>query len=831
MSRNIQIVEIENYKCNRVNLEKYENNIENICNVLTNNNNGYHLQYNNIDDVILFGDLDNLESEIKFDDILEELSNYFNIEVDDIAYTLSKKENSIFSYHWSFNNYYCSVQQLKLYMVEFIKQYPQYNKYIDTSVYKNNSLFRLPMQTNSLKKFPHEIIKGTMKDFIFLNIPLKCQKLPEFRSKIIINNIVVEDNEDEDEDEYEDNEINDNEDKTKTINNKLIFNVNKTKKDFIINLLDIVASNKYDIFEFWIKAGLIIKNEIDSFSTFKNFSKKSIKYNKNDVKIQWDTLKKSYNKNLSIYTLMMWAKSDNITQYNLLKIEYLQSNKNYFNNKDFLTTGSISDYFSLCVDKFIFLDMQIYFFNGVYWKKDINFTILHNYLDKEYRIKLFNESQQYDKLFMLKYEATQTERDAHLIKMTKIRKLIEQLRNVAYRETLIKDIIHKITNNDIKMDMNPYLFGFNNKIYDLKQGLFIKAEPSQYISITTNYDFDEDYDTDNKKLYINELIKKILPDEQIRNYYLTLLSSGLDGIPLELFVIANGGGRNGKGLLHELTQNSLGEYAYILPVNILTDGIKTGGGSNVDIALIHNKRWVVSREPEENKKLQCGTLKELTGGCEIKARMNYSNNNYVKIAASFFFECNDKPLLNSGGVSIEERLIDVNFPNKFINKDKYDKLSEEEKKTTFIKNSYFKSDEFKQEYKQALFLILADYYKLFINNNRELITPDEIIKRNKEYLQKSDELLGWFNDKYILSDDDKAKIKLKAVYENYKGSEYFNNLTKEKKRVNNYKNFIEKLQTNSFLKKYILYDSHETYYLIKHKIFIEEYDENEEDNL
>ena len=46
-------------------------------------------------------------------------------------------------------------------------------------------------------------------------------------------------------------------------------------------------------------------------------------------------------------------------------------------------------------------------------------------------------------------------------------------------------------------------------------------------------------------------------------------------------------------------------------------------------------------------------------------------------------------------------------------------------------------------------------------------------------------------------------IKLKIVYEKFKYSEYFYNLNKSKKRDNNYKNFVEKMQRNMFLKKYI----------------------------
>ena len=48
------------------------------------------------------------------------------------------------------------------------------------------------------------------------------------------------------------------------------------------------------------------------------------------------------------------------------------------------------------------------------------------------------------------------------------KKKIFELRNYDKRCKYINEIICKITNDDIKFDENPYLFAFNNKIFDLK---------------------------------------------------------------------------------------------------------------------------------------------------------------------------------------------------------------------------------------------------------------------------------------------------------------------------------------------------------------------------
>ena len=102
---------------------------------------------------------------------------------------------------------------------------------------------------------------------------------------------------------------------------------------------------------------------------------------------------------------------------------------------------------------------------------------------------------------------------------------------------------------------------------------------------------------------------------ELKKLYLTILSTGLDGIALEKFILANGSGGNGKGVINELVQEMLGNYAYVLPVNILLDPLKTG--SNPELANMNNKRLVIAREPDRNLKFNCATIKEITGGSEL----------------------------------------------------------------------------------------------------------------------------------------------------------------------------------------------------------------------
>ena len=65
--------------------------------------------------------------------------------------------------------------------------------------------------------------------------------------------------------------------------------------------------------------------------------------------------------------------------------------------------------------------------------------------------------------------------------------------------------------------------------------------------MTCGYNFIERNEEDNKT-ELHKLLNTTFPEEDLNTLYLTILSTGLDGIPLETFILANGTGGNGKGL-------------------------------------------------------------------------------------------------------------------------------------------------------------------------------------------------------------------------------------------------------------------------------------------
>jgi len=395
-------------------------------------------------------------------------------------------------------------------------------------------------------------------------------------------------------------------------------------------------------------------------------------------------------------------------------------NFNELKINDHFDTARISQHFKdLNGDLFLYVNDQLYYFNGVYWEKDSKkLSHLNNFIGSEYFEYLTDVLNKLDNENSKQKDMDIKQRNC--AKLLNMRKELSRLLNHRKRKDYIDDIICKITNNDVKFDETPYHFAFKNKIYDLKKKKFITPNPKQYISFTTGYEYEKPSD----KLVdeLDTFISTIFPQPELKHLYLTILSTGLEGLNLEKFVIANGGGGNGKGVLNEFAKDVLGDYCYVMPSNVLLAPLKTG--SNPEIANMNNRRLVFCREPDISNKINTATMKELTGGEEINARLNHSNDTKTKLKCTLILECNEKPRLNEVNDAVARRIIDIPFKSTFVDTDIYNKLKDNQRENIFIVNPYYKSKEFKEKYKLAFFHILINKYNEYIKNDSKLPITD-----------------------------------------------------------------------------------------------------------
>ncbi len=593
-------------------------------------------------------------------------------------------------------------------------------------------------------------------------------------------------------------------------------------KNEVKNYIDLCI--EYDVFkkisgyQNWLIIGLLIKNTFgdEGIDLFNEISSLMPKYDgEQQCKQFYNDLNRrifSNDKNpITLGSLIYIIKETDETIYN--KINTQKKTKSEYNILFDLSTGNLGNYFKNIHKpkiSFIFSNGKLYYFNGIYWKEDDieNKPILNNYIDEVLYIELFKLYQKYELELQNKREDKSKE-------LKEIKKNIQKLRDHQTRKKYIGDICCKLTNNDIIWNNKHNLFCFENKVYNIDENKFVEPKQDYYINMSCGYNYNDNYDLNLLK-DIENFINQIFPNPEIRNTYMTVASTSLSGLTLEQFTLANGCGGNGKGVLNELLLESIGNYSYVIQPNLLTSPIKLG--SNPELANCDSKRLVLFREPEGEYTFNCAVIKELTGGSEINARLNYSNKTKTKICMTLIGECNKKPKLSESGESIQRRLIDIHFEAKYVDKSEYNLLDEEERKNVYVKNIYYKSPEFKEKYKQALFIILTKYYNNYKNNSYQLNIPDCVKFRNMEYMKMSDDYYNFIEDNFEKTDNKKDIIKLKEVYEIYKNTEDYSNLSKEQKRKNNYKNFTSNLETNLFIKRFIKTDSDKTKILTNYKL-------------
>ena len=338
-------------------------------------------------------------------------------------------------------------------------------------------------------------------------------------------------------------------------------------------------------------------------------------------------------------------------------------------------------------------------------------------------------------------------------------------------------------------DNKPYIFAFKNKAFDLKTGLPYDIKKEDYITQNTGRDYVNP--TDEQLDVVAKVFNSIFPDPEVGKCYLSVLRLCLSGEHPEKLFIANGQGRNGKGLINELAFKLLGQYAYKMSIEVLTKEVKKTG-ANPELANLHKMRMVVSSEPEDGCKIQTGFAKELTGCSEIAARGLYCGVTTTLLWMVLIIELNKKLLLSGRmDTSVLERIVDIPFESTFVsNPDDVD-----ESKGIYQGNLEYKTEVWQIEHSCAFFHYILE------NAPAKLYIPERIKNLSKQYVLGSDEMYGWMMENYETTADNSEYVKVKDVFDLYKASDLYSNLTKLEKRNLNKKAFSELISNHIVLKR------------------------------
>lgn len=338
-------------------------------------------------------------------------------------------------------------------------------------------------------------------------------------------------------------------------------------------------------------------------------------------------------------------------------------------------------------------------------------------------------------------------------KYDKQRNLLVKERIKLYDSSFLDKIIKECRtlfldrNFGLVKDTNKMLMGFTNGVLDMEEKKFRDGKPTDYITMTTGYDYIE-RDTSIVDKYFNQVFVK----DELKYFVLNHLASCLEGENKHKKAIFwTGTGDNSKSILEKIVKKSFGEYSGLLSVSYFIGKIQ---GATPEINNVKHCRVVFTNEPTDKDEFDVGLLKEITGNDGIQTRKLHkeSDKNTSSVMFKLVIPCNKVPIINSDDIATWNRIRVIPFESNF--KENPDEKSEYE----FKKDVDF---DVNIEFLQAFMTKLFNVYKMGYDSYE----PEPVLQETCKFKAKNDTIQHFINKKLVR--DDSSALTISDMWDSF----------------------------------------------------------------
>ena len=508
-------------------------------------------------------------------------------------------------------------------------------------------------------------------------------------------------------------------------------------------------------------------------------------------------------KDIDRETIIQKIQSDTEGRMTFGSVNYyskISNEENYINIKakyspDFIdgTDDGLANFFlELVGDSVIRCNNDIYVYENPYWKRvGADKGVLRHKIQTELKNAIRTLVIKNRKKMV---EAKEDDETNYVEKLENLKKLETKIKTQSKITSVTNMLEDSLYDKEKKYPMDavkPYYFCFQNVAFDLQTKQKVEVSKYDYITINTGYDYTEP--TYGDKIEVKKIVESIMPNIELQKAVLSVLRCGMIGKLYEKFILFNGNGRNGKGVMLEHFVKMLGNYGWFGNKNLLTKEMKMG--ANEDLASLADKRFVVFSEPEEGEKVNTGSMKYLTGNKYFSCRGLYEKEQQKSNVSVKVVECNSRPPFKGRmDDAIAKRVVDIPFTQTF---------TEDEEELEMYPDTHRRID---KTLKNADYIekLKCAWFNLLMDCGFDDIYEPEIVKtRTRKFIMGSDELLSWFNDYYVKTEDKKNTIKIKQVWNTFQQSDFYRQLSGgDKRTLWNRTKFYENIECNVVLKRY-----------------------------
>lgn len=538
------------------------------------------------------------------------------------------------------------------------------------------------------------------------------------------------------------------------------------------------AERRAGEYQDWINLAICLKNISNTEESFKAWvdvtrrvdpiHKKS-QFTESELRTKWARIHVNASKLLSMPSLVHWAKEDNPIKCLDIHSEFLTVYIiNYAKDTHVSVAAVVCETFknefrcSMGAKRGAYMWFQ-YATGSHAWKQLRTPTVLRAHLSGRIKNEFVKAGRKLADQLVASTDETERERiDGKRKNLVKVE---HELEMTTFKDHVLKECQEKFYDEEFldRMNANPYILGVSNGILELrhydneqmtgKPRVFFRAgRPDDCISFQMGHcDPDMDpipyvpYDpAQPEQKDLAEFFRKIYPDEELREYVLTLLASCLEGANKEQkFYVMQGPGSNGKSMIEILMESTFGDYGTSMSTTVMTRKRPDSGAANPDIITVKCKRYIHTGEPDDNEKINTSIMKQYSGGDRVPARGLFSEQEKFVITGKIFMSCNDLPPVSKmdGGTWRRIRVI----PHVSIFKDAGDPLINPSQ------NIYEKDLDMENKLKHwrtAFLSLLVHYYdtKYLAHGLKE---PGCVGTASNKYKEENDVFMTFFADNFV----------------------------------------------------------------------------------
>ncbi len=221
-----------------------------------------------------------------------------------------------------------------------------------------------------------------------------------------------------------------------------------------------------------------------------------------------------------------------------------------------------------------------------------------------------------------------------------------------------------------EIDRDPWLFGVDNGVVDLRTGALRGASRDEYVTRRSPIAFNPEAPATRWLQFIEEITAsprpggKYQPRPQLAAYLQRALGYCLTGSTREhKMFIATGPGANGKSVLLDLLKEIMGDYGEVIAPEALmaTKGDADAERATPSARKLAGARTATSSESKDGQKLDVALVKRHTGGGFLTARGMHENAFTFEITHKLWLMTNHKPVLDHMDDAMRGRLHMIPF--------------------------------------------------------------------------------------------------------------------------------------------------------------------------